>query len=798
MMANSIQVQPGMHELLSYGILLDEQTILHKDGALSRHFVFSTDDFSTCSKEEIDSISYVWAKAFDYLEDGWLFEVNFIASSVTLNSREQYFPEPVSALIDKERSIRSSKRYLQQRRVLSLTYLPKKSNQLMDLIHMEGTSTQAQRLLGEFNRTVDNFIGYMSQVATFTVLRSGSVINFLYQCLTQQQDSIDIIEPGMIDSLICAEDLFCHKGLKLGDKHISILSLEGLPSCSAPMFLAQLSQLPCHYRWSTRFHVMSQSTTAHQLKRKKREWSSKSIGLVGVIREALGLPVKLNESADAIARELSLLQAVNSSSDMRFGLFDSCLILMDADLDRLIQLTLEVKKLLQQKEFRVKIESLNLLEAYLGSLPCHGGYNIRKMMVDVQFVSHVLPISQAYIGQPQSPCEMAGYKNAPALLAAKTPDGQLFWLNGHVGDVGHMAIMGPTGSGKSTLIAAIMSAHRQYQDSRVVVLDKDRSNLNIVKALGGVYIDFENTNGVLSPLASINNANPSSLDKAFEWLSLVCKVQGVVLDPSQQRLLKDSLSILADDAQEYKNLNHLAVQDKAVRCAIKNFNSGAYQNLLNGTENQFQQSVMGFDIGAFLLEASDNPLSLLVIKAILNQLEALFEDRRPTLLILEEAWMVLRHTVFQERLADWFKTLRKKNVSVVFVSQDLTDITASSHSDVIQNSCMTRIYLPNRHANQPNIQMSYASFGLNQQEIDIIHQAQPKRDYYFRSPQHSALFQLDLGPFAKSLFCMTSPDAISTFHRLCQDANWLDAWLSINNLHSLSDELRSIQIKGSS
>ena len=58
---------------------------------------------------------------------------------------------------------------------------------------------------------------------------------------------------------------------------------------------------------------------------------------------------------------------------------------------------------------------------------------------------------------------------------------------------------------------------------------------------------------------------------------------------------------------------------------------------------------------------------------IFHRLEKRF-DGRPTLLMLDEAWLFLDDPLFADKIREWLKTLRRRNVSVVFASQSLDDI----------------------------------------------------------------------------------------------------------------------------
>ena len=55
-------------------------------------------------------------------------------------------------------------------------------------------------------------------------------------------------------------------------------------------------------------------------------------------------------------------------------------------------------------------------------------------------------------------------------------------------------------------------------------------------------------------------------------------------------------------------------------------------------------------------------------------------DGRPTLLIIDEGWLALDDDGFAGQIREWLKTLRKKNASVVFATQSLSDIDGSARS----------------------------------------------------------------------------------------------------------------------
>jgi type IV secretion system protein VirB4 len=123
-------------------------------------------------------------------------------------------------------------------------------------------------------------------------------------------------------------------------------------------------------------------------------------------------------------------------------------------------------------------------------------------------------------------------------------------------------------------------------------------------------------------------------------------------------------------------------------------------------------------------------------------------DGAPAMLMLDEAWLFLDAPAFAARIREWLKTLRKKNVSVVFATQSLADIRDSGIAPAIVESCASRIFLSNPQALEPQIRTIYEGFGLNARQIQLVARATPKRDYYYQSRLGNRVFDLGLGPAA--------------------------------------------------
>ncbi|RUW98614.1 conjugal transfer protein TrbE, partial [Mesorhizobium sp. M8A.F.Ca.ET.059.01.1.1] len=184
--------------------------------------------------------------------------------------------------------------------------------------------------------------------------------------------------------------------------------------------------------------------------------------------------------------------------------------------------------------------------------------------------------------------------------------------------------------------------------------------------------------------------------------------------------------------------------------------------------------------------------------AVLAYLFHRIEDRldgRPTLLIIDEGWLALDDEGFAGQLREWLKTLRKKNASVIFATQSLSDIDNSAIAPAIIESCLTRLLLPNERAIEPQITAIYRRFGLNDRQIEILARAMPKRDYYCQSRRGNRLFELGLSDVALALCAASSKQhqtlIAEVFARSGRDG-FLHEWLAECSLGWAADVIADL------
>jgi len=431
-------------------------------------------------------------------------------------------------------------------------------------------------------------------------------------------------------------------------------------------------------------------------------------------------------------------------------------------------------------------ETLNSVEAWLSSVPGNAYANVRQPIVSTLNLAHLMPVSAVWAGP-----EKNKHLDGPPLIVTRTEGATPFRLVTHIGDVGHTLVVGPTGMGKSVLLAILAMQFRRYTGSRIFAFDMGRSMRSTILGLGGEHYDLGNDGEIaFQPLARIDREGYRAW--AAEWVEGRLLHEGVIVGPDEKAAVWSALGSLAGAPLEQRTLTGLSVllQSNALRQALAPYVlGGAHGKLLDADRDRLGSAdVQGFEMEELMHSKA-------AVLAVLGYLFARFDERfdgAPTLLILDESWLFLDDPVFAARIRQWLKTLRKKNVSVIFATQSLADIKDSSIAPAIIESCASRIFLPNPQATEPQIRAIYEGFGLNTRQIEIVATAEPKRDYYYQSREGNRLFDLDLGPVALAFAGASTPQDQRAIDDVLRDAGipgFAGAWLRHRGLDWAADLL---------
>ena len=123
--------------------------------------------------------------------------------------------------------------------------------------------------------------------------------------------------------------------------------------------------------------------------------------------------------------------------------------------------------------------------------------------------------------------------------------------------------------------------------------------------------------------------------------------------------------------------------------------------------------ITGFDMTEILDMTTER---MAVLSYIFRQIERVVEDRRPTIIVLDEAWKLLDDPYFGARLENWLVTLRKMNCVVIMMTQYPSQLEGSRVGKTIVETVPTQILFPNPRANPED----YSILRLNAREADFL------------------------------------------------------------------------------
>ncbi len=793
------RLQPrGLADLLNYAALVDDGVVLLKDGAFLAACAYAGPDLDSASPEELAILSSQVNSGLIALGNGWMLHVDAIRIPSTGYPESGEFPDATTRLIDAERrqQYTAEGTHYESRHILAVTYRPPADVETrLSALFFEGDRSRHQgweHVLDIFRKTFVALEDALSARLSLVRLGSPALLAYLHTCVTGLRHPIRVPAiPMYLDGVLATQDLYGGFAPRIGELHVRVIGITGFPLESAPEMLSFLNRLPVEFRWSNRFIFLDPSSAERALKTYRRNWFQKRHGLVGLLKESFNFGPATFANRDAVAMAEDADQAVGeaSANTVRFGYYTSTLLLFDRDPALLETTGREVLKQLQHHGFGARLEDANALEAWVGSLPGHGYQNVRKPLLHTLNLADLLPLTSIWPGLETNPCP-AFPKGSPSLLYAATAGATPFRLNLHVSDVGHTLVLGPTGSGKSTLVGLVMAQFFRYPNAQVFLFDKDYSAFVFAQACGADYYDVLGEADqalAFAPLVGVDTL-PERL-WAQDWLETALALQGVRVTPGQRKALHRALELLGDSPS--RTLTDLVntLQDHELRDGLHHYTlAGGLGGLLDATvdglgSGRFQV----FEMSHLMALGEKNLVPVLLY--LFHRVEQRLREGRPGLLVVEEAWITALNSLFGQKLEEWLRTLRKKNTAVVFVSQSLADVVGSVRRDLVLESCPTKIFLPNPEAEGEQVRRLYLSIGLNTRQTRMLAMAVPKRQYYYTSPLGRRLIGLNLGPVALSFVGMAGREAMTTVTELrsTHGPRWPGEWLRRRGLDEAAE-----------
>ena len=798
--APAVRRIPGLSDLLNWLVSPSPGVVLCKDGSFLTGFFYRGRDLTTLSAHVRHKTSLAFSQAMLALGGECSLHIDAARMPTDAYPDQGSWPDEVSAAIDNERRalFEAEGTSFETTQVMVLRWKPP-SRLTRQVAHF---LFERQRDLAE-SELEQCIADFESELARFADILSGSIalrrmgiqerpgavaidelITHLRWTLTNETVGLSPRLPTMhLDAQLGLSELATGPTPRLGSDYIAVVGIDDLPEATVPDLLHGLQALPFEYRWHTRYVILDPQTAKRELSAVRVKWAQQTRGWLDKL--AHSQPTHRSViNTDAVAmqdeteQQLSTLQA----GQLGFGHWTSVIVMRDADPDALQERARFVRQVLQQHGVAGRIETINCVEAFLGSLPGHVHENVRAPLIDTLTLANTLPLTTTWTGPLRCPSPYVNDGDGPPLLICHTEGTTPFRFSLHVEDIGHTLVFGATGSGKTTLLALLCAQWLRYANASVFAIDKDRSLETLTHAVGGSHytLDPDRDSVRFAPIEAIDTSGDQAW--AAEWIEDACRVQGLELSLDQRAEVRKALATIEEgNGSRRVSDARVTIQDAEIKAALEPYCAGGnLSNIFDGSSDSIKSDrFTTVELAAVL--SGDDKLKIPALSYLFRVVERQATGH-PLLLVVDEAWAPLGYGVFRDRLREWLKTLRKKNVAVILATQSADDIADPQMQKVLISSCPTRIFGSNEEANVAR--ETYAAFGLTEDQLGLIAQLRPKREYLVtQRGEGSRVVNFQLGPVALAFCGVSSKEDLDRIDELrtSYPDTWTNHWVSERN-----------------
>ena len=783
-------------EIVPWLMKVRDNLVACKDGALLATFEVNGRDIDGLEQDDSDRMAAMLQRAFKGFHDKPI----SIWWTVTRKRTQEYpkaeFPDEISHFMDgvwREKFVAEAN-YINKHYLTVVLTPPSASEQIIDRVrHLaasEGSGIFRAAIMAIRTRFLDEHsFPYASdelrtQMLAFDEMLSG-MLEASRELKMKRLESIeldrflhDICSPpnagqpvkpisGFLDGYL--PDSY----LTVGKQHLrwdsskplygAALSIKEFPDASYPGMLDSLLSIPADLTISQVFRFADREASSKYISGVRRfndilkhSWKAYVSGAFkGGDMSAANVDrgrMRASDDADEALGNLTM-------GEESFGWFNMTLVAYASSEDAVERSIGDASAALRNAGYLPVRENIGLLSAWAGTLPGQWAEIVRWFFVSTANFADFSPVRTVSRGD-ESNRYLTGQtgRDCPSLAVVPTDYATPYYLNLHVGDLGHVFVVGPAGTGKSTCINFLLSQFRKYSPVRIYIFDKDQSCKIPTLLQGGQHINpSRSESGIrLNPCSLLSDRE--SWEWLAQWIELLITSRGHVMSADDGKSIWHAIEGAAEhaDPSMWRLLTIYTLLPRHLQSELAPWvDAGPLARYFDNPEDSF---TLGDFTCMEMGEILDDPrvaraFTDYAFYRIHKEINFSGDQVIPTIIYIEEAWFMLEDPRFAAKIRDWLKTLRKKVTQVILTTQSIGDLAESGIFQTISDNIPTRIFLPNDRAGTFR-EMYQQLFGLNDEQVDRIRTAVPKLNYYLVQPGISRMLNLSLPP--EILACVRS------------------------------------------
>ncbi len=284
--------------------------------------------------------------------------------------------------------------------------------------------------------------------------------------------------------------------------------------------------------------------------------------------------------------------------------------------------------------------------------------------------------------------------------------------------VAHAVIVGPTGQGKTTLLAFLAGQAMRHSNLRVYFFDRHKGIEIFTKAIGGAYINFDGDKDATSinPLSSQDTPE----NRAFlrRWIKSITMASDSYSEKEIARAVTTAFDYLNPEERTLKNLykSCFSPTGHMRRELYRWINDQQYGRIFNSPYDNLDMTTkfMAFD---FTHIFEDELLAPAVISYVMHRINTVASSTGdPSLIMIDETAPMLKHPMFRDSFIVGLQEGRKKRQAFLCAFQQPNIVDSLGLGEVIRGQCQTVIFFKNPQG----MEEDYENWRLTPREKDFI------------------------------------------------------------------------------